>query len=203
MIRKQLQHLTARNLLIKFIMKNIVFILLIFSTFLNAQTVSLESMSQYSPGNFPNADYVKDTNGLLNKYVGTWKGILDGNSYEFNFIKKENVVSEFSTTKWDRLIGRIKITSSNGSILFNNFNKADNDANWGSNFQKDLKVYLMTFSGGKLDCIDSGHIYIRIKPETPNKMTVLFLPENDIATGDCSNFKTTLPSEKLIHLTKQ
>lgn len=83
-------------------MKNI--FIIIFSTMnllFNAQTVSLETMSQYSPGNYPAAEYVKDINGLLNRYVGTWKGTYEGKVYEFNLIKKENVISEFSTTKWD------------------------------------------------------------------------------------------------------
>ncbi|WP_080777129.1 DUF6705 family protein [Chryseobacterium phocaeense] len=185
-------------------MKNIFFIILsVFSILLNAQTVSLETMSQYSPGNYPAADYVKDSNGLLNKYVGTWKGTLDGNTYEFNFIKKENMASEFSSIKWDRLIGRVKITSSNGTVIFDNFNKSDDDANWGHNFQRNLKLYLITFSGGKSGCVDYGFIYAGIKPETPNQMTVNFHPDNDIVTQNCTNFKTTMPTNQVIHLTKQ
>ncbi|MGI9583581.1 DUF6705 family protein [Chryseobacterium sp. RRHN12] len=185
-------------------MKNIFFIILsIFSIFLNAQTVTLETMSQYSPGYYPNADYVKDSNGLLNKYVGTWKGTLDGTTYEFNFIKKENVASEFTTTKWDILIGRVKIINSNGVIEFNNFNNVDNQANLGYKLQKNLKMYLIYFSGEKLGCVDYGYLYLDVKSETPNKMSINFHPKNDIVTQDCSNFKTTIPTNKIIHLIKQ
>jgi len=185
-------------------MKNI--FIIIFSTMnllFNAQTVSLETMSQYSPGNYPAAEYVKDINGLLNRYVGTWKGTYEGKVYEFNLIKKENVISEFSTTKWDRLIARIKIINSNGTVEFNNFNKPDDQVNRGYNFQKDLKFYLITFSGGKLDCIDYGFIYAGIKSATPNQMTIHFLPDHDIVTQDCSHFKTTIPTGKKIYLTRQ
>jgi hypothetical protein len=187
-------------------MKNIFFIILtIFTTALNAQIVSLETLAQCRSNNqtCPSYTYVKDINGLLNKYAGTWKGSLDGKTYEINIIKKENVPIEFSNTTWDMLIGRVKITDSNGSVLFNNFNKTDNDASLGYNFQKDLKLYLMNFSGGKSGCIDIGFMYMGIKPETPNKMTINFHPDYDIVTQDCSNFKTTMPTNNIIHLTKQ
>ena len=44
---------------------------------------------------------------------------------------------------------------------------------------------------------------MNIKPETPNKMSISFYPDNDIVTEDCSNFKTTMPTNKIIYLTKQ
>ncbi|MEJ5052025.1 DUF6705 family protein [Chryseobacterium culicis] len=187
-------------------MKNIFFIILtIFTANLNAQTVSLETIAQCQNNleTCPPYTSVKDINGHLNKYVGTWKGTHEGKNYEINIIKKENVPTEFSNTKWDMLIGRFKITNSNGTVLFNNFNKSDNDASLGYNFQKDLKLYLMTFSGGKLGCIDIGFVYIGIKPEAPNKMTINFRPDYDIVTQDCSNFQTTMPTNQVIHLTKQ
>ena len=61
----------------------------------------------------------------------------------------------------------------------------------------------MNFSGGKLSCIDEGVIYMNVRPSTPNQMSVNFHPDNDIVTEDCSNFKTTMPSNKIIYLTKQ
>lgn len=185
------------------IMKNIItFICLVIFTSCIGQTVSLETMAQCNQfENCPTATYVKDINNSLNKYVGTWKGSLDGKSYEFNFIKKENIGD---VRKWDKLIGRLKIINSNGTVEYDNFNKLDTETRFtGFNFQKDLKVYLMYFLGGKIGCIDYGYVYVRIKPETPNQMSINFHPDNDIATQDCSNFKTTLPNNKIIHLTRQ
>lgn len=187
-------------------MKNILFIsFLIFFAKSWGQTVSLETMAQYEIGTYPQVTYVKDVNNLLNKYTGIWKGTLDGKSYEFNFIKKENFGFEDSVKK-DRLIGRLKITNANGMIEFDNFNRTDDDLVTrfsGFNFQKDLKVYLMRFAGGKIGCIDYGFVYMWIKPETPNQMGINFHPDNDTVTEDCNNFKTTLPDNKIIHLTRQ
>ncbi|WP_370895282.1 DUF6705 family protein [Chryseobacterium gossypii] len=178
-----------------------------FVIFINctAQTVSLETMAQCNiqSQNCPAASYVKDINNSLNKYVGTWKGTLNGKNYEFNLIKKENVGD---TQKWDMLIGRLKITNSNGITEFDNFSKSDIELQTkfaGFNFQKDLKAYMMYFSGDKLGCIDYGYVYLRIKPAIPNAMSILFFPDNDIATQDCSNFVTTLPTKTLINLIRQ
>lgn len=151
----------------------------------------------------PPANYVKDVNNLLDKYVGTWKGTLNSKNYEFNFIKKESIGE---AQKWDILIGRLKITNASGQIEFDNFSKTDSELETkfrGFNFQKDLKAYMMYFSGGKLGCIDYGSVYLRILPATPNNMSILFLPDNDIATQDCSNFQSTLPTKKLVNLTRQ
>ncbi|WP_347220189.1 DUF6705 family protein [Chryseobacterium sp.] len=184
-------------------MKKLLFIIIAtYSGILNAQTVPLEFIAQcqVNPTHCVESyNYVKDVNNLLNKYVGTWKGTLDGKNYEFNFTKKENMERGLSGIKWDRLIGRLKITNQNGTIEFDNFNKP----NLGDNFQPDLKAYLMNFVGEKSECIDYGNIYLRIKSETPNQMSINFWPDRDIVTQDCSNFKTTLPVNKNIHLTKQ
>jgi len=111
----------------------------------------------------PPVTYVKDINNSLNKYIGTWKGSFEGKTYEFNFIKKENIGE---AKKWDRLIGKLKITNTSGVVEFNNSNSSGSGAEkdfWGINFQKDLKVYVLKFFGGKLGCIDYGYIYLRLK----------------------------------------
>jgi hypothetical protein len=187
-------------------MKNILSIIC-FTIFASCmgQTLSLETIAQcsFNDQTCPAVTYVKDINNSLNKYVGTWKGSLDGKIYEFNFIKKENIGEK---RKWDRLIGRLKITNNNGVLEYSNFDKTDLELEkkfGGFNFQNDLKAYMINFSGGKLGCIDYGYVYLSIKPETPNNMTILFLPDNDITNQDCSNFKTTIPTKKLINLTRQ
>ena len=57
--------------------------------------------------------YVKDVNGILNKFVGTWKGSYQNKNYEFKISK--NTKQEVSIKK-DRLIIRYKITDSRSGI---------------------------------------------------------------------------------------
>lgn len=174
----------------------------------HAQTVSLETLAQCQQENPPfqcpeNFSYVKDINNLLNKYVGTWKGTLNGKTYEFYFIKKENVGDDI---KDDRLIGRFRVTNSTGTVLYNTLNETnDNETNFfGTNFQPNLEAYKVYFVGNS-ECVEYGDVYLRIYPSTPNQMTLYFHPDNDITVeGSCPpDFVPIIPYKKTIHLIKQ
>lgn len=191
-------------------MKNItlILILLFLSSSCSAQVVSLETMAQCSnnPQTCPDATYLKDINNSLDKYIGTWKGNYNGKIYEFQFVKQLNFGVE-DDYRWDRLVGRLRITDNNGSILYNTFNEQDDLKTKfkGINFQSDLKAYKMYFVGNSVGCAEYGDVYLRIQPSTPAQMTILMLPDNDIVVeGKCpTNFQPTIPYKQLIHLIKQ
>lgn len=203
-----LRNQIARNKLKSIKMKKVLLIMIIaLSNLYNAQTqiASIEFVAKCVVDRsycLEDYNYVKDVNHLLDKYTGTWKGTLNGKNYEFSFVKKEKFESEYSNIKWDMLIGRVRITNQNGVVEYDDFNKSDNDANWGTNFQGDLKTYLMTFSGNKVGCNDTGYLYLS-EPSPSNKMKIDFYQIADIVSKDCSNFQTTIPVNKIIYLTKQ
>lgn len=191
-------------------MKHLFLLVTFFTLSCKSQIVSLETIAQCmedsSPYPCPNFTYIKDINGSLNKYIGTWNSVYEGKSYEINFIKKENVNVD-GIVKDDRLIGRLRIKDSNGNTLYDTFIEPDDKKTKfsGLGFQPDLKAYRVYFSGGKTGCIDYGSVYLIIKPNTPNHMTLDFLPDNDIVIeGECtSNFVPTLPYRKTIDFIKQ
>jgi hypothetical protein len=189
----------------KNIMKYLFFALTLFTASCSAQTVSLETAAQCrATSNCPNFTYIKDSSNSLDKYAGTWKGNYNGKIYEFNFIKKLNLGEDI---KKDKLIGRMKVTDSNGNIIYNTFNETDDTKTKfrGDNFQPDLKAYMMNFIGNsEFACGEQGIVYLRIKPETPNKMSVLMLQDADITWGECPpNYQPTIPYKKSISLVKQ
>ena len=186
-------------------MKYLLSILTFLTISCHAQTVTLETAAQCrGTGNCPNFTFIKDINNSLNKYVGTWKGIYNGKTYEFNFIKKLNVGE---LIKKDRLIGRMRIKDSNGNIIYNTFNETDDEKTnlMGDNFQSDLKAYIIYFVGNSpFACGEEGDVYLRIKPETPNVMTIKMLQDADIVWGECpSNYQPTIPYNTSISLTRQ
>jgi len=192
-------------------MKNkITLALLGFSTIsCKSQIISLEQAVTYKQqtGTVPqNTTYIKDMNHSLDKYIGTWKGYYNGYSFEFKFTKKENVNGY--DVNWDFLIGRMQVTDFNENITYNTFNELDDTKTKlsGYNFQPDLKAYMMYFVGNSnVNCNEQGYIYLRIKPETPDKMSILMLQDNDISIeGACPpNFKPTIPYKTSISLTRQ
>jgi hypothetical protein len=152
--------------------------------------------------------YVKDVNSTLNKYIGTWKGVHDGKTYEMNLIKKENVNVD-GVIKDDRLIGRLRIITAGNLPLtiFDNFNELDDTKTdfFGLGLANNLHHYMMFFSGPLTSgCINYGTVYLTIKPTTPNTLNIFFAGNYDIVEGECpSSFKTTIPEKQNIYLTKQ
>jgi len=186
-------------------MKYLFFILTLITVSSKAQTVSLETAAQcVIEPNCPNYNYAKDLNNSLEKYVGTWKGNYNGKTYELQFQKD---IFEDVGIKRDELIGRIKIKDSAGNVIYDTFNEPDNTkTNFiGLNFQSDLKAYRVYFSGNTpKGCINYGTVYLKIKPETPNQMSIFYWSEDDIVEGVCpASFTKTFPEKKTINLTKQ
>ncbi|MPS75208.1 MAG: hypothetical protein E2590_18985 [Chryseobacterium sp.] len=186
-------------------MKYLLSILTFLTISCNAQTVSLESFAQCSAtSNCPDYNYIKDINNSLNKYVGTWKGIYNGKTYELQFKK---ILYEDFGIKSDLLKGRMRIKDSNGNITYDTFNESD-DAKTkfsGFGFQSNLKYYMMHFVGNSsFACAEQGHVYLRINPETPNIMSIIMHQDADIVWGECpSNYQPTIPYNTSISLTKQ
>jgi hypothetical protein len=121
-MEQQQQHLVNKLKTIKLIiMKNkiliITYILTIFSC--KAQTISLTNVDY---NNVPDNAYVKDIDGKLAPYIGTWKWV-DGNS-EFTvvFVKKEMYdASGTGRFKQDKLLGGYKYIE-NGIEIVNTLN---------------------------------------------------------------------------------
>lgn len=189
----------------KHIMKYLLSILTFLTISCNAQTVSLETAAQclINP-NCPQYNYAKDLNNSLNKFAGTWKGNYNGKTYEIKLIK--GLYSEMGI-KRDMLIGRLQVKDSSGNILYNTFTETDDSKTKfsGLNYQPDLKAYRMYFVGNSpFACGEEGHVYLRIKQQTPNSMTISMLQDSDIVWGECpANYQPTIPYKTSISLTRQ
>ncbi len=106
-------------------MKNIVSsLILIFSicTCAQGQTVSMTSTTDFSK--VPQNAYVKDFDGKLNPFIGTWRW-TDGNAeFIVQFVKKEmynGFVGKPAPYKIDTILGGYKYTF-NGMVLVNTLN---------------------------------------------------------------------------------
>lgn len=189
-------------------MKYLLLVVAFLSLSCKAQTVSLETAAQcLSDPNCPDYIYEKDVNNTLDKYVGTWKGTFEGKTYELKFNK--NLYENSLGHKRDRIKGRLRITTAGNPLLtvFDNFNEPDDEKTHfsGLGLASNLQSYMMYFSDSEPQgCINSGTVYLRMKPATPNQMSIFYLSDYDTVRGVCpSSFKTTIPEHKPITLTKQ
>ena len=194
-------------------MKNLVLIFLLFTISCKAQTISLETaaqcMQQNAPFPCPTFNYAKDISNVLNKYVGHWKGKLNGLIYELKFVKKE---FQGEDIKDDRLVGRIRIAGAPSAgfqplIIFDNFGETDDDKTnfTGSGLQPDLTGYMVYFVGDSPEgCINYGTVYLTVNPGTPDQLSMMYWSDHDIVAGDCpTGFVQTFPEKQVISLIKQ
>lgn len=95
------------------LMKNIITILLILVTnIVFSQTYPLNTLA----GDIPDNAYIKDLNGDLDPYVGTWKGIWEGKTLILQFKKIKDYTNGSHPYYKDRIFGERKIIASNGTI---------------------------------------------------------------------------------------
>ncbi|MEC3877053.1 DUF6705 family protein [Chryseobacterium salviniae] len=173
-----------------------------------SQTVSLEQAAQCrdNPNCSMNYNYVKDINNTLNKYIGTWKGVYNGRTYEMKFNK--NLYDDMGMKK-DEITGRLRIITTGNfpMTIYDNLNEPDDSKTHfsGLGLTTDLQGYRMIFSGSvPRGCINHGTVSLRINPSTPNQMRIFYISDKDIVVGECpSTFSQTFPEKQEIILTKQ
>jgi len=92
-------------------------VLLVFGLTMNAQKiVPLENKYGYNMIDRNEEIYFKDSNNILERFVGTWKGTYLDKQYEFRIEKN---TTSYKTMKYDRLLVRYIITNLNGGIIEN------------------------------------------------------------------------------------
>lgn len=155
----------------------------------DATISSTKSIGEVSP----NIDYIKDIDNSLDKFIGSWTGEYNNKKYELQFIKKTKYGEK---PMKDILLGRMLIKDNSGNILYDTFQKPDDQSGLiGLNFQKDLKIYQLSFSGKNPSCGDSGIIYIYFK-DTNNLslLSVGFLGDGEIVVEEkCQGNKPLFP----------
>ena len=149
--------------------------------------------------------YVKDVNGILNKFVGTWKGSYQNKNYEFKISK--NTKQEVSIKK-DRLIIRYKITDSRSGIRLAIANTLNLPTEDGYIITGDYLArngsYVLDYFGLKGECGQNGTMFINVKDTTPNLMDLFLHVKGEIYHPECTTgyAAQVMPIEG-ITLTKQ
>lgn len=190
-------------------MKKLLILGLIILTNLSCKSQSilpLEEVIKYvnSENGIPkNITYIKDVNNILEKYVGTWKGIYNNRNYEFILTK---YTSNYKNLLEDKLLMRYVISDVNGTIIEDTRALPDTSPYVIKGDYVDGSFYELYYGGKESLCGQKGSIIIDIQPNSNNNlMRMLFLPQQEILSlKDCPNGSATqiMPLNNLI-LTKQ
>ena len=179
-----------------------IFTLIIISC--KAQTViPVEKFHNY-PENIKKGDYIKDVNGVLNKFTGVWEGIYNNRNFLFNIKKK--TLQHYGFTE-DLLLMRYRITDSAGKETINTLALPDSSLYVIGGIKMDEDGdYRLFYQGYESECGQKGEVIIHVrKINNQEQMSFYLEPMRDlIDPADCPNETTQLlPTEEAIILTKQ
>ncbi len=111
--------------------------------------------------------YVKDINGVFEKFIGTWKGSLDSKNYEIRIMKAlENsfgIQEDFLVIKY--------LIRNNDNIIESTINDADNSPYVVlGHYISENGTYIFNFGGGKTDCGLDGYLFVEALPNSNLKV---------------------------------
>ncbi len=171
------------------------------------QIIPLEDFLNYRDNEIevPDGTYFKDVNGLLNKFVGTWKGSLNNKNYEFR-VEKHYREAEVTHLKYDKLRIRYKIFSGSGVLIEDTTNLPEDSIYilMGLYISK-LGGYVLFYQGKETLCGQKGNVFISVYGSNNEKMQLYLYPDNEFIDSDtCPNREAAqiLPTDP-IELLKQ
>ncbi len=160
-------------------MKKIILLscLLILSIHLKAQILAVEELKETTleeKSSFytqiQGITHIKDINGVLDKFVGTWKGAFDGKQLEVVISKKTIDYTKYIKHKrsepllWDQLLLRHKITDQNGEIIANTLGFPDDDEFiMFKDEYRNSYTYIFNYFGKNYKCGDNGDVWFFMK----------------------------------------
>ena len=192
-------------------MKNIITILcFVIGTTLSAQILPIEQMNEVTGKVSDQIDgitHVKDVNGVLDKFEGTWKATFAGGEIEI-VIKKYTRDHSIYVQRyhpepllWDELIGKYKFTK-NGVVIENTIDLPDDSLEFLTKHRfYSETTYTFSYLGVNHACGDNGILFLWYQNSTTIHLGYLLIGET---SPDCtSQAERTLPIDTTLVLTKQ
>ncbi|CAC9976799.1 DUF6705 family protein [Flavobacterium panici] len=167
------------------------------------QIVPLEKAIEYRDSDIeiPDGTYLKVVNGLLNKYLGIWKGTYNNKNYVFIITKTKKDFLEISK---DKLLVRYLITTPTGSILEDTRNLPDTNplVIEGDYISKSKGYYTLNYFGQNSKCGQSGVVFISTTKDN-KQMKLSLSPNQGFINNKCSKIADQILPTTSMNLTKQ
>lgn len=145
---------------------------------------------------------IKDVNGLLNKFIGTWKGTYNNKTYEFRVTKHTRQSSTRNLSE-EQLLIRYKITDTNNTII-EDTTILPNDSMFvikGSYYDTTDGGYVLYYQGKDYKCGQNGNVFISTYGTNDSKLQLFLAVDGEMY--DCTTPAQQILPTKSMELTKQ
>lgn len=191
--------------------KLLVVCLTILSLSISAQILPVEQLNEATgkvSDQIEGIRHIKDVNGVLDKFEGTWIGQFNGKQIKIvikKFTRDHSVYVERYHPEpllWDELIGKYELKDQNGSVIESNLDLPDDSLEvLTKHFYHNPKVYSLRYYGTEGRCGDNGYLFLWYRNATTMDLTYSFQGET---ASDCTvQAEKSLPITGKIILTKQ
>lgn len=186
-------------------MKKILIILLAISAFSckAQQIIPMEEEINYRKNQieYPSNVYLKDVNGLLDKYVGIWKKTQSNRTYEFRIVKiTRESNDQYMQFKKDKLEMRYKITNATtGDVIVNTTTLNDGPlVIKGKHFSANKLVYSLNYIGLNYSCGQNGTVFIQVSQNNLNDMHLFLYAHGETIDCPTGQVPQVLPTDKIV-----
>jgi len=145
----------------------------------------IDYIDQEDTGIPENITHIKDVNNVLNKFIGTWIGAYNNNTFELRITKTTE--NSFGLLI-DELNVAHKVTANDGTLLEDTISHSNDSEGIVSDYLARLDSYFFIYVGKEADCGQFGTIIISVGyNNSNNNMRLGLSPGRDIITADCPN----------------
>lgn len=113
--------------------------------------------------NIPKYSYSKDTEKILDPYIGIWKHSFNEKKIIIEIKKEEKVLDKNDLIYKDKLVIRYEIKDKNGKIIESTLGKTFNNSNFKIEmriFRNDINKLMGIFYGGEKCLLGMGFVYL-------------------------------------------
>lgn len=136
--------------------------------------------------------YVKDVEGDLDKFIGTWKGTTNDKTFEITVAK---FVKLITGTYFDALQMKYKVVDSTGNTIINTYNLSNDNylVLTVGHLTLDRVFYSFFYQGENSGCgAEEGDLIFK-EQTNPNQMKLYYFPDTHLVIEeDCPNGYSTV-----------
>jgi hypothetical protein len=143
---------------------------------------------------YPNGAYLKDINGIFDRYVGAWEGVLNNKKYTFVFQKFEqhlytNLDGTYDYT--DDLMVKFKVVDlSTNTMLYNSLNAVNYEDFPISAINIPFhSLFSFIFTDTEANCYNRLKFTLKNVPNMPNQLKYCYFKYDDFWIDSCANYQ--------------
>ena len=136
-----------------------------------SQVIPIDGVNEYCAAHnivrVPDGSYLKDVNGLFDRYIGDWEITHNNRNYKFYINKDVHTFRDRSGIRTDFMYITYLVTEQDGTIVADT-RLEQSFSIYGLEFIENYTTYIFGYKGERSECGNDGDIYLSYIEPTPS-----------------------------------